>query len=184
MLVSLGAPPRILAQHRSAMSGAQYGERGGGLHPSGLSKDSNGAAIGGAADLQTLHSSSSPRHVHFPPGHFQTSSGSSSAIQSLTSASTIDSKLDLSPTDNVARKGVLRESFFPDWKDDTGGLAEIESPEEMQRKDPLGTQIWRLFSRTKAQLPNSERMENLTWRMMSMNLRRKQLERQEWVPTN
>ncbi|EON68765.1 hypothetical protein W97_08023 [Coniosporium apollinis CBS 100218] len=161
------------------MSGAQYGERGGGLHASGLSKDSNGSAIGGAADLQNLHSSSSPRHVHFPPGHFQTSSGSSSAIQSLTSASTIDSKLDLSPTDNVARKGVLRESFFPDWKDDTGGLAEIESPEEMQRKDPLGTQIWRLFSRTKAQLPNSERMENLTWRMMSMNLRRKQLERQE-----
>ncbi|TKA62229.1 hypothetical protein B0A55_12100, partial [Friedmanniomyces simplex] len=31
---------------------------------------------------------------------------------------------------------------------------------------------------TKGQLPNSERLENLTWRMMSMNMRRKETERQ------
>ncbi|KAG9875883.1 hypothetical protein KCU94_g22655, partial [Aureobasidium melanogenum] len=31
-----------------------------------------------------------------------------------------------------------------------------------------------LYSKTKNTLPNSERMENLTWRMMSMNLRRAQ----------
>lgn len=57
----------------------------------------------------------------------------------------------------------------------------MESPEEMQKNDPLGTQIWKLYHKTKGQLPNSERLENLTWRMMSMNLRRKELERQGYV---
>lgn len=42
----------------------------------------------------------------------------------------------------------------------------------MQKRDPLGTQIWRLYSKTKSQLPNQERLENLTWRMMAMNLRK------------
>ena len=45
-------------------------------------------------------------------------------------------------------------------------------PDELQKKDPLGTQIWKLYTRQKAQLPNQERMENLTWRMMAVNLRR------------
>ena len=50
----------------------------------------------------------------------------------------------------------------------------METPEEMQKKDPLGTQIWKLYSKTKTRLPNQERMENLTWRMMAMNLRRRE----------
>ena len=35
-----------------------------------------------------------------------------------------------------------------------------------------------LYSRTKSQLPNKERMDNLSWRMMSMNLRQQQLQAQ------
>lgn len=73
---------------------------------------------------------------------------------------------------NSARKDLLRESFFPTWKDDAAG-EEFDSPDEMQRKDPLATQIWRLYSKTKKQLPNQERMENLTWRMMAMSLRKR-----------
>jgi GATA-binding protein len=69
------------------------------------------------------------------------------------------------------RKQLLRDSIFPTWKDDAAG-DELDSPEEMQKKDPLATQIWRLYSKTKKQLPNQERMENLTWRMMAMSLRR------------
>ena len=49
---------------------------------------------------------------------------------------------------------------------------EDESPEEMKRKDPLGTQIWKLYSKTKTRLPNQQRLENLTWRMMAINLKR------------
>ncbi|KAF2458385.1 hypothetical protein BDY21DRAFT_414720 [Lineolata rhizophorae] len=122
--------------------------------------------------------SSSPQLVRFPRRHFDdhASSAASSAIQSLTSASTLDSKLDLSPSEAAARQGVLQESVFPDWKDNTGG-SDLDSPEEMQKKDPLATQIWKLYHRTKTQLPNQERMENLTWRMMSMNLKRIERER-------
>jgi GATA-binding protein len=41
----------------------------------------------------------------------------------------------------------------------------------MQRKDPLAIQVWRLYSKSKKRLPNRERMENLTWRMMAISLR-------------
>jgi len=52
------------------------------------------------------------------------------------------------------------------------------SPEELQKEDPLSIQMWRLYARTKANLPHAQRMENLTWRMVGMALRRKQLEEQ------
>lgn len=96
------------------------------------------------------------------------SSTTSSAVQSLTSASTLDS-----PTESSARR-ALRDSVFESatWRE-----PDAETPEELQRKDPLGTQIWKLYSKTRNTLPNSERMENLTWRMMSMNLRRAQHQR-------
>ncbi len=78
------------------------------------------------------------------------------------------------------RKGLLRETVFTEWKNDATNVEEGD-PEEMQKKDPLGTQIWKLYHKQKGQLPNSERLENLSWRMMSMNLRRKELERQGCV---
>nr|AAG48616.1 nitrogen response factor NRF1 [Fulvia fulva] len=131
-----------------------------------------------AADSTTSNTKSSPRHVRFPDHqHYDSVSGTSSAIASLTSQSTLETlstRLDLSPTEKEARKGLLRESFFGQWKDDASHV-ETDTPEEMQKNDPLGTQIWKLYHKTKGQLPNSERLENLTWRMMSMNLRRKQL---------
>jgi hypothetical protein len=77
--------------------------------------------------------------------------------------------------------GILRDNFFEPWKDDASAHVGVPSPEEMQKNDPLGTQIWKLYCKTRGQLPNSERLENLTWRMMSMNLRRKELERQGYV---
>ncbi|KAK3671488.1 Sodium- and chloride-dependent GABA transporter 1 [Recurvomyces mirabilis] len=132
---------------------------------------------------ETSQLESSPRHVRIPPGQANDdSSGSSSALHSLTSASTLstlEGKLELSPQNAVAaQKGILRESLLDGWKDDASAVMELESPEEMQKKDPLGTQIWKLYHKTKGQLPNSERLENLSWRMMSMNLRRRELERQ------
>lgn len=96
---------------------------------------------------------------------------------SFTPSSALDnnSKLELSPRDGAVRSSVLQEAYFPTWTDDTAGG--LDSPEELQKKDPLGTQIWKLYSKAKSQLPNAERMENLTWRMMSMNLRKLELER-------
>ena len=165
---------------------AQNGERGVTMQAGAAIADDSVdfSTIGpDVVDGVTSNTSSSPQHVRFPPGHFDSASGTSSAIQSLTSASTLstlESKLDLSPTDTAARRGLLRDSVFHEWKDDATNL-ETDNPEEMQRKDPLGTQIWKLYHKQKGQLPNGERLENLTWRMMSMNLRRKELERQGYV---
>lgn len=62
---------------------------------------------------------------------------------------------------------LLRDNTFP-----LREKPENEDIEEERAKDPLATQIWRLYARTKAQLPHKERLENLTWRMMAMRLRR------------
>ena len=49
---------------------------------------------------------------------------------------------------------------------------------KMANEDPLATQVWKWFARTKAGLPHAQRMENLTWRMMALALkRRKEKER-------
>ncbi|EEP81176.1 nitrogen regulatory protein areA [Uncinocarpus reesii 1704] len=82
-----------------------------------------------------------------------------------------DGKLESSFHENVVRGGVLRESVFPHW-DNGASQGGLDNTEEMQKQDPLATQIWKLYSRTKSQLPNQQRMENLTWRMMAMSLRR------------
>ncbi|KAG8628752.1 hypothetical protein KVT40_002617 [Elsinoe batatas] len=97
-----------------------------------------------------------------------------SGPQSLTSASTLDStKLDSPSTDTARRLLRDHEPFFRSDVD----VAKDEDIREMQKEDPLGTQIWKLYSKNKLHLPNAERMENLTWRMMSMNLRRKEMAR-------
>ena len=88
-------------------------------------------------------------------------------------------KLDLSPKYTAAREELLRDACFPDLRDASSG--DLEHPDEMQKKDPLATQIWKLYSKAKTQLPNQERMENLTWRMMAMNLKRKEREQARWV---
>ncbi|CAL1707114.1 unnamed protein product [Somion occarium] len=46
-------------------------------------------------------------------------------------------------------------------------------PEKMAKEDPLATQVWKMYSRTKAALPHAQRMENLTWRMMALALKKK-----------
>ena len=77
-------------------------------------------------------------------------------------------------------------SMFSDLLSEAGAssgggvdVGEEPSPEELQKEDPLAIQMWRLYARTKANLPHAQRMENLTWRMVGMALRRKiQLEEQ------
>lgn len=95
-----------------------------------------------------------------------------SAISTLLSKeiSEYRGNLDLTATaQTFARRELLGGGSFgtlgarPDPED---------SPEDMQKKDPLATQVWRLYSKQKGTLPNAERMENLTWRMMALTLRR------------
>ncbi|KAF8993676.1 hypothetical protein BDQ17DRAFT_1401548 [Cyathus striatus] len=46
-------------------------------------------------------------------------------------------------------------------------------PDQLAREDPLATQVWKMYARTKATLPHAQRMENLTWRMMALALKKK-----------
>jgi GATA-binding protein len=84
--------------------------------------------------------------------------------------------MEVSPVEDSSRRDMLEDAIFPAFGNHVGTPG-VESPEEMQKNDPLGTQIWKLYSRAKTQLPNAERMENLTWRMMAMNMRRAELDR-------
>ena len=152
--------------------GAPYGERGGTL-PASTPLANPKANRKGESTVSTnldTSSSTSPHSLSFarPPAPQSSTSGMS--------ADTFASvKPDLVNPGSVARQELLRESLFPTWSDDAAAGG-IESPDEMQKKDPLAAQIWKLYSRTKTQLPNQERVENLTWRMMAMSLRRKERE--------
>ena len=114
------------------------------------------------------------------PGPAQTQSSHNRPSPAPPPYPAIRDKLDVTPENKRTRKDLLHESFFPDWKDDASS-ADLGDPDEMQKKDPLGTQIWKLYSKTRSQLPNQERMENLTWRMMAMNLKRKEREQARYV---
>ncbi|KAL4924732.1 nitrogen regulatory protein area [Aspergillus undulatus] len=109
-------------------------------------------------------SSSSNRNPNLPSNHFAAPSQLSDDFSLVT------------PSDSAqVHDSLLQDSLFPEWEADAP--KGLDSPDEMQRRDPLATQIWKLYSRTKAQLPNQERMENLTWRMMALSLRRQERER-------
>ncbi|PHH75609.1 hypothetical protein CDD80_2223 [Ophiocordyceps camponoti-rufipedis] len=62
---------------------------------------------------------------------------------------------------------VLATALFPSLLTDAA-----DSLDQLQRDDPLATQVWKFFKATKQQLPNQQRMENLTWRMMALSMRR------------
>ncbi|KAG6845394.1 hypothetical protein H0H87_009741 [Tephrocybe sp. NHM501043] len=53
--------------------------------------------------------------------------------------------------------------------------------DRLAKEDPLATQVWKMYARTKATLPHAQRMENLTWRMMAMALKKKKDDEDEAV---
>ncbi|KAL4402332.1 Negative regulator of RNA polymerase II [Malassezia pachydermatis] len=59
---------------------------------------------------------------------------------------------------------LLADAQLPSGMDD--------DPELLAKNDPLATQVWKMYAKQREQLPNAARMENLTWRLMSMKLRR------------
>lgn len=129
------------------------------------------AARGGTSASIHQHVSHDLDDPSPPPSRHDSADSSAAQPIPSSSASVLDAKLEFSARDDAIRSSVLRDSYFPNEGDDA------DTPEEMQKKDPLATQIWKLYSKAKTQLPNAERMENLTWRMMAMNLRKMDLER-------
>jgi GATA-binding protein len=79
-------------------------------------------------------------------------------------------RFDLHDTVGSARGKLSQPGAFASFDDGIAGMA--ASPEDLGSEDPLATQVWRFFTKTKQSLPNQERMENLTWRMMHTSLRK------------
>jgi GATA-binding protein, other eukaryote len=86
-------------------------------------------------------------------------------------------KLEISTAQQSTQDDFLSAAIFPNFSN--GAASMSKSPEELQKQDPLATQVWKFFTRTKQLLPEQQRMENLTWRMMHVNLRKKQQEELE-----
>lgn len=82
-------------------------------------------------------------------------------------------RFDLSKTLHNARGTLSKTDAFAGFQDGIAGMS--TSPGELGKEDPLAAQVWRFFSKTKQSLPNQERMENLTWRMMHASLRKQRL---------
>ncbi|KAI8627002.1 hypothetical protein F5Y19DRAFT_185044 [Xylariaceae sp. FL1651] len=79
--------------------------------------------------------------------------------------------LDITTPDGAARIDLLKTPLFPHLEN---GMSDTsETVDELQERDPLALQVWRFYSKTKQSLPRQERMENFTWRMMYMNLRKR-----------
>ena len=71
---------------------------------------------------------------------------------------------------------LLSESLFPTKrssdKSQDSETTSIDSKND-SKKDPLSSQIWRLYTKAKDNLPNGSRLENMTWRMMAMTLNKR-----------
>ncbi|KAL3955042.1 hypothetical protein ACCO45_010605 [Purpureocillium lilacinum] len=105
----------------------------------------------------------------FPAGRIAAAAAAALTTRAPTKRDLID-RAYASANDNL-----LGTALFPSLQSDSP-----QSVDEMQDDDPLATQVWKFFKATKQQLPNQQRMENLTWRMMALSMRKKkQLEEEE-----
>ncbi|CEP08141.1 hypothetical protein [Parasitella parasitica] len=64
---------------------------------------------------------------------------------------------------------VLACNLFPE---DDQEMRNDQAEQDEKKKDPLSSQIWRMYTKAKDTLPNGSRLENLTWRMMAMTLKK------------
>ncbi|QUC20241.1 uncharacterized protein UV8b_04482 [Ustilaginoidea virens] len=82
---------------------------------------------------------------------------------------------DLPQTLASAHGNLLGSALFPSLEN-AAAADSVQSVDQLRHDDPLAAQIWKFFSKTKLQLPNQERLENLTWRMMALNMRKQKQE--------
>ncbi|KAG0317515.1 hypothetical protein BGZ99_006233 [Dissophora globulifera] len=74
-----------------------------------------------------------------------------------------------------------RHGFIENGDIDVDGCEVKKEPEEeeVKQEDAAEPQVWRLFSRIRKTVPETQRLENLTWRMTAMTLHKKQDGKQE-----
>ncbi|KAK9475114.1 uncharacterized protein V1510DRAFT_400777 [Dipodascopsis tothii] len=98
-------------------------------------------------------------------------------LEADSSSATSDNATCSSATESLASPFSARGFLAQAAAEPAGELRDLTF-----KDDPMATQIWRLYSKARTALPNQERMENITWRMMAMSLRRR--ERTETTSSN
>lgn len=81
---------------------------------------------------------------------------------------------DSSQTFAVTNNSLLDSALFPAL--DNAAADSTLSIDQLQDDDPLAAQVWKFFTKTKQRLPNQQRLENLTWRMMALSMRKQKQE--------
>lgn len=77
------------------------------------------------------------------------------------------------PVDSPA-PGTSLNSRRPSQGEQEDPLDALVSPEDAAKKDPLAAQVWKAYAKARETLPNGQRMENLTWRMMHLTLKKQE----------
>ncbi|KAL2758559.1 hypothetical protein ACRALDRAFT_2100768, partial [Sodiomyces alcalophilus JCM 7366] len=91
----------------------------------------------------------------------------------------LDFSLALDQQPNGAHDRILKHADFAHFQQSVTMDTDDPSLDQIRREDPLVTQMWKFFHRAKRTLPNLERMENLSWRFMAMNLRKTKMQQEE-----
>ena len=78
--------------------------------------------------------------------------------------------------DNAVASASARESPQGSASPSGSTIVDEESVEALTKKDPIAAQVWRMFNKAKGTLPNGTKVENLTWRLMSMTLKKRREE--------
>lgn len=99
------------------------------------------------------------------PNSYQTEQATDADPAALAATALLGDPIIPPAVAKAARRG-REASLAPDGVVDLDG----DSPEAMAARDPLATHLWRVYAKAKSGLPNGARMENLTWRMMSLKL--------------
>ncbi|KAI7825364.1 hypothetical protein BC939DRAFT_128947 [Gamsiella multidivaricata] len=73
---------------------------------------------------------------------------------------------------------MVRHNAMSDQQESSGSDDEEDVIAKSKKDVPLAAQAWRLYSLAKDSLPNAQRLENLTWRLMSMTLHKNSDSRQ------
>jgi len=98
----------------------------------------------------------------FTPKH-PTTPGATPGLSGLTSFPT---------SRRTSQCGDLLLPLSPVIGSPTAALEGTSPPAELAKNDPLAAQVWKAYAKAKAQMPNGPRMENLTWRLMHMTLKK------------
>ncbi|KAK9460616.1 uncharacterized protein V1516DRAFT_639358 [Lipomyces oligophaga] len=103
---------------------------------------------------------------------FENADGFSSRSPDDTTATETTTGPDSLSSSYSARLSMLSRSTMLNFKTSNDLVCPTDS--DFSSDDPLAARIWRIYAKAKASLPYQERMENLSWRMMAMSLKKKE----------